>query len=40
LRSVSLQGFAATVIACSGKYGEILNFASTVDFIAFGMTAV
>jgi APA family basic amino acid/polyamine antiporter len=30
---------AATAIACSGKYGEILNFEVTVDFISFGMTA-
>jgi APA family basic amino acid/polyamine antiporter len=37
--AILLQGAAATIIACSGKYGEILNFAITVDFIAFGMTA-
>lgn len=37
--AIVLQGIAATVIACSGKYGEILNFEVTVDFIAFGMTA-
>jgi len=37
--AIALQGVAATVIACSGKYGEILNFAITVDFMAFGVTA-
>ena len=38
--AIVLQGVAATIIACSGKYGEILNFEVTVDFIFFGMTAV
>ncbi|TMP95494.1 MAG: amino acid permease [Verrucomicrobia bacterium] len=37
--AIVLQGLAAIVIACSGTYGEILNFAITVDFIFFGMTA-
>src|SRR5262245_12387492 len=37
--AILLQGAAATVIASSGKYGEILNFAITVDFLAFGVTA-
>src|SRR5881398_186749 len=37
--AIILQGFAATVIACSGTYGEILNFEVTVDFIFFGLTA-
>ena len=37
--AIVLQGIAATAIACSGKYGEILNFEVTVDFISFGMTA-
>ena len=37
--AIVLQGVAATIIACSGKYGEILNFEVTVDFISFGMTA-
>jgi len=37
--AIVLQGVAATTIACSGKYGEILNFEVTVDFIFFGMTA-
>jgi APA family basic amino acid/polyamine antiporter len=37
--AIVLQGLAATIIACSGKYGQILNFEVTVDFISFGMTA-
>src|SRR5207249_1357402 len=37
--AIVLQGVAATIIACSGKYGEILNFEVTVDFISFGLTA-
>ncbi len=37
--AIGLQGIAAIVIACSGTYGEILNFAVTVDFVFFGMTA-
>src|SRR3982751_4101867 len=37
--AIVLQGIAATAIACSGRYGEILNFEVTVDFISFGMTA-
>src|SRR5437899_7714315 len=37
--AIVLQGLAAIVIACSGTYGEILNFQVTVDFLFFGMTA-
>src|SRR6266568_3241121 len=37
--AIVLQGIAAIAIACSRTYGEILNFAVTVDFIFFGMTA-
>src|SRR6266478_870643 len=37
--AIFLQGAAAIVIACSGTYGQILNFEVTVDFIFFGMTA-
>jgi APA family basic amino acid/polyamine antiporter len=37
--AIALQGVAAIVIACSGTYGEILNFEVTVDFIFFAMTA-
>src|SRR4029450_4637494 len=34
-----LEGLARIVIACSGTYGQILNFEVTVDFIFFAMTA-
>jgi basic amino acid/polyamine antiporter, APA family len=37
--AIVLQGLAAIAIACSGTYGEILNFEVTVDFIFFAMTA-
>jgi APA family basic amino acid/polyamine antiporter len=37
--AIVLQGLAAIIVACSGTYGEILNFEITVDFIFFGMTA-
>src|SRR6266571_4436155 len=37
--AILLQGVAAIIIACSGTYGQILNFEITVDFIFFGMTA-
>src|SRR5262249_20647735 len=37
--AIVLQGLAAIIIACSGTYGQILNFEVTVDFIFFGMTA-
>lgn len=37
--AIVVQGLAAIAIACSGTYGEILNFEVTVDFIFFGMTA-
>jgi APA family basic amino acid/polyamine antiporter len=37
--AIILQGLAAIIIACSGTYGEILNFEVTVDFIFFAMTA-
>ena len=38
--AIIVQGLAAIIIACSGTYGEILNFEVTVDFIFFGATAV
>ena len=37
--AIALQGVAATAIACSGKYEQILNFEVSVDFIAFSLTA-
>ena len=37
--AIVLQGLAATVIALSGRYEQILNYVVSVDFISFGMTA-
>jgi len=37
--AILLQGVAATVIACSGKYEQILNYEVSVDFIAFALAA-
>jgi APA family basic amino acid/polyamine antiporter len=37
--AIALQGVAATVIAFSGFYEQILNYVVSVDFISFGMTA-
>jgi len=38
--AIVLQGAAATIVACSGSYGQILNFEVTVDFISFALTAL
>ncbi len=38
--AIALQGAAAAIIACSGKYGEILNFDVTIDFIFFALSAL
>jgi len=37
--AIVLQGVAATLIACSGKYEQILNYEVSVDFIAFALAA-
>jgi APA family basic amino acid/polyamine antiporter len=37
--AIVLQGVAATMIAFSGKYEQILNYEVSVDFIAFTLTA-
>ncbi len=37
--AIALQGVAATAIACSGKYEQILNYEVSVDFISFSLTA-
>ncbi len=37
--AIVLQGVAATAIACSGKYEQILNYEVSVDFIAFALAA-
>jgi APA family basic amino acid/polyamine antiporter len=36
--AIVLQGVAATIIALSGTYGQILNYVVSVDFIWFGLT--
>jgi APA family basic amino acid/polyamine antiporter len=36
--AIALQGVAASVIAVSGTYGQILNYVVSVDFIWFGLT--
>lgn len=36
--AIILQGVAATVIALSGSYGQILSYVVSVDFIFFGLT--
>src|ERR1022692_2667675 len=36
--AIVLQGIWAIVVACSGKYEQILNYVVSVDFIWFGMT--
>ena len=36
--AIILQGVAASVIALSGTYGQILNYVVSVDFIFFGLT--
>ena len=37
--AIVLQGILATVIALSGRYEQILNYVTSVDFISFGFTA-
>ncbi len=37
--AIILQGLAATVIALSGRYDQILNYVVSIDFISFGLTA-
>ena len=37
--AIVLQGITATVIALSGRYEQILNYVTSVDFISFGLTA-
>ena len=36
--AIVLQGLAASVIALSGTFGQILNYVVSVDFIFFGLT--
>jgi basic amino acid/polyamine antiporter, APA family len=37
--AIVLQGLAATIIALSGRYEQILNYVVSIDFISFGLTA-
>jgi len=37
--AIVLQGVLASIIAISGRYEQILNYVTAVDFISFGMTA-
>jgi APA family basic amino acid/polyamine antiporter len=37
--AVALQGVTAVVIALSGRYEQILNYVTSVDFIFYGLTA-
>ncbi|MDQ1523478.1 MAG: basic amino acid/polyamine antiporter, family [Pyrinomonadaceae bacterium] len=38
--AIALQGAAAIVIALSGRYGQILSYVVSVDFIWFGLTGL
>jgi APA family basic amino acid/polyamine antiporter len=38
--AIVLQGVAATVIALSGTYGQILSYVVSADFLFFGLTGV
>jgi len=37
--AIALQGVAATIIALSGRYDQILNYVVSMDFLFFGLTA-
>jgi basic amino acid/polyamine antiporter, APA family len=37
--AIVVQGLAATAIALSGRYEQILNYVVSIDFIFFGLTA-
>jgi basic amino acid/polyamine antiporter, APA family len=38
--AIALQGVVAMVIAVSGRYEQILNYVTSVDFILFGITGI
>ena len=38
--AIVLQGVLATLIACSGRYEQILNYEVSVDFLAFTLAAL
>ena len=37
--AIILQGIAATIIALSGRYEQILNYVVSIDFVSFALTA-
>jgi basic amino acid/polyamine antiporter, APA family len=37
--AIIVQGIAATIIALSGRYEQILNYVVSIDFISFALTA-
>jgi basic amino acid/polyamine antiporter, APA family len=38
--AILLQGFAAVIVAISGKYEQILNYVISADFLFFGLTGL
>jgi APA family basic amino acid/polyamine antiporter len=38
--AIALQGVVAMIIAMSGRYEQILNYVTSVDFILFGITGI
>jgi APA family basic amino acid/polyamine antiporter len=38
--AIALQGVVAMIIAVSGRYEQILNYVTSVDFILFGFTGI
>ena len=38
--AIALQGAVAAIITLSGRYEQILNYVTSVDFILFGMTGI
>ena len=38
--AILLQGIAASIVALSGKYEQILNYVISADFLFFGLTAL
>ncbi len=38
--AIALQGFVAIVIALSGKYDQILNYVTSVDYVFFALSAI
>lgn len=38
--AIALQGFVAIVIALSGRYDQILNYVTSVDYVFFALSAI